>query len=103
MRTKLTDHQIIEAIERIFVTEHGDAAAVRKVRQLLAPPAANDGLPTYDFETATEAERWAYDQGYEAGWESRLDPTEMDWSDVEDALKAYIEFINLELAEVEGK
>jgi hypothetical protein len=29
------------------------------------------GLPDYDFETATEAERWAYDQGYEAGFQAR--------------------------------
>ncbi|GAA3089643.1 hypothetical protein JOF29_007910 [Kribbella aluminosa] len=31
----------------------------------------NEGLPSYNFETATESERWAYDQGYETGWQAR--------------------------------
>lgn len=53
----------------------------------------------YDFETATESERWAYDQGHEAGWQARLNPTEMTWDDVEDALRAAIAFIDLQRVE----
>ncbi|MEI8409307.1 MULTISPECIES: hypothetical protein [unclassified Kribbella] len=31
------------------------------------------GLPDYNFETATEAERWAYDQGHEDGYQKGYD------------------------------
>lgn len=37
MNSKLTDHQLIEAIERIFVTTHSDADAITKVCELLMP------------------------------------------------------------------
>lgn len=36
----------------------------------------------YDFETATEGERWAYDQGYEAAH----DPSTMDLDDIHNLL-----------------
>ncbi|MGC4942148.1 hypothetical protein [Kribbella sp. DT2] len=48
------------------------------------------GLPDYDFETATETERWCYDQGYEAGWNARLDPSTMDMAAVEAELRVCI-------------
>jgi hypothetical protein len=71
VNNKLTDAQIIEAIEHVFATEQAAGAAIRKVREILAPVAPAGGLPDYDFETATEGERWAYDQGYEDGHEAR--------------------------------
>lgn len=42
----------------------------------------------YDFETATEGERWAYDQGYERGHQEALSPQDMD--DIELLLEAAI-------------
>jgi hypothetical protein len=41
----------------------------------------------YDFETATEGERWAHDQGYEAGWNNRLVAEEMDIGDVREVME----------------
>jgi hypothetical protein len=94
VNNKLTDTQIIEAIKRVFATEQCDTDAVRKVRQILAPPAPADGLPEYDFETATEAERWAYDQGYEAGWGARLNPKEMTMAGVKEAIASIVMYFN---------
>jgi len=94
VNNKLTDTQIIEAIKRVFATEEFDTDAVRKVRQILAPPAPADGLPTYDFEQATEAERWAYDQGYEAGWDARLDPETMSMDSVKEAIASIVTYFN---------
>jgi len=41
----------------------------------------------YDFETATESERWAYDQGHEDGWNGRLKPEEMGIGDVREVME----------------
>jgi len=48
----------------------------------------NEGLPDYNFETATEAERWAYDQGHEAGHREGYDQAINDAIDNPDAFAA---------------
>ena len=55
----------------------------------------SDNLPTYDFETATESERWAYDQGYEAA----LDPTKMDIDDIQHAMEVCVDALTRIVAE----
>lgn len=50
----------------------------------------NGGMPDYNFETATEGERWAYDQGYEQGWEARLNPSAMELSDIRELMAVSI-------------
>jgi hypothetical protein len=50
----------------------------------------------YDFQTATEGERWAYDQGVEAG---ALDPATMILDDIQDALEACIAALTRMIAE----
>lgn len=49
----------------------------------------------YDFETATEGERWAYDQGIEAA----LDPSRMDMEDIQHALEMCVEALRRMIAE----
>jgi hypothetical protein len=60
---------------------HGLAAAGQ-----LRPATQGAGVPDYNFETATEQERWCFDQGYESGWNSRLDPSIMDMDDIREEL-----------------
>lgn len=45
---------------------YGLAAAGR-----LVGVSSSGDLPDFDFESASESERWAYDQGYEHGWGER--------------------------------
>ncbi|TDD26547.1 hypothetical protein E1218_13105 [Kribbella turkmenica] len=52
---------------------------------------SNDrGLPEYNYETASEAERWAYDQGRD----DALNPQDMDLEDVKHALEVCVEAIS---------
>lgn len=36
---------------------------------------SQDNIDPQTFEPTTEAEKFAFDLGFEAGWKSRLDPT----------------------------
>jgi len=49
----------------------------------------------YDFETATEGERWAYDQGYEAA----NDPATMDLEDIARSLETCVAAVRRMIAE----
>lgn len=53
----------------------------------------------YDFETATEGERWAYDQGIEAAH----DPSRMDLDDIRDMLEVCVAALNRIIAEEKAR
>jgi hypothetical protein len=59
----------------------------------------NDGLPDYSYEAATEGERWAYDQGFEAGHQAALDPIEQGLDGIEALLQAAIAALTVIIAE----
>lgn len=62
-----TDTHLIQEIRHALESEQFDSDAISRIRQILAPArGANGSLPDYDFETASEAERWAYDSGWQA-------------------------------------
>jgi hypothetical protein len=65
---------------------HGLAAAGQLRLRSTVPGDVVSDLPEYDYESATEGERWAFDQGYEDGWDDRLKSDQMDLDDVREVM-----------------
>jgi hypothetical protein len=57
-------------------------------------------LPEYNYDAASESERWAYDQGTEAGYEEALSPTNLP--DLRDVLAGLVAALDRMLAEGGG-
>lgn len=85
MQTGYPDVDRLSAVRTNILHQRG-----RQESHLRTVPRPETEVPTvskdYDYATATEAERWAYDQGIEAA----LDPSKMDLEDIQHALEACV-------------
>jgi hypothetical protein len=69
----MTDTDLVQQIKHALETEQFDSDAIRRVREILAPAVPAGGLPDFDFASASEPERWAYDSGREDGHQEGYD------------------------------
>lgn len=82
--------QLVQQISRVIAEEEFSSDAVSKIREILAPPAPAEGLPSYDYKTATEAERWIYDQAFEDGHQAALDPAQQDLDGIHNLIEVAV-------------
>jgi hypothetical protein len=69
----MTDTDLVQQIKHALEAEEFASDAIRQVREILAPVVPPGGLPDFDFESASESERWAYDSGREDGHQEGYD------------------------------
>lgn len=95
--------KLVQEIQHALETEEFASDAVSKVRQILAPVVPAEGLPPFDYESATEPERWAFDQGHEDGWRAAHDPSTMDLSDIREEILILVAALDRMIAAEKAK